>query len=75
MLCFLRPCDISCSFPTATAVLSLRAGLSLRYLSEFPGPPQIESFGHPDADPVGGALALPSDHRLLVVHALVINDN
>ena len=39
-LCFLRPCDISCSFPTATAALSLGAGLSLAYLSEIPGPPQ-----------------------------------
>ena len=41
MLCFLRPCDISCYFPTATAALSLRAGLSLRYLSSFLGPPQM----------------------------------
>ena len=38
-LCFLHPCDISCSFPTATAALSLGAGLSLIYLSEIPGPP------------------------------------
>ena len=41
-LCFLRPCDISCSFPTATAALSLGAGLSLAYLSEIPGPPQVK---------------------------------
>ena len=39
-LCFLLPCDISHSFPTATAALSLGAGLSLSYLSEFRGPPQ-----------------------------------
>ena len=40
-LCFLRPCDISCSFPTATAAFSLGVGLSLRHLSEIPGPPQL----------------------------------
>ena len=39
-LCFLRPCDISCSFPTATAAFSLGAGLSLSYPSTFPGPLQ-----------------------------------
>ena len=39
-LCFLLPFDISHSFPTATAALSLGAGLSLSYLSDFPGPPQ-----------------------------------
>ena len=32
--------DISYSFPTATAALSLRAGLSIAYLSYFPDPPQ-----------------------------------
>ena len=38
-LCFPRPIDISPSFPTATAALGLGAGLSLSYLSDFPGPP------------------------------------
>ena len=46
-LCFLRPLDISRSFLTATAALSLGAGLSLRYLSRFLGPPQAE------VDPIG----------------------
>ena len=31
-LCFLRPCDISCSFLTATAALSLGAEFSLSHL-------------------------------------------
>ena len=39
-LCFLRSFDISHSFPTATATLNLGVGLSLSYLSSFPGPPQ-----------------------------------
>ena len=39
-LCFLRPLDISHSSSTATAALSLGAGLSLSYLSSFLGPPQ-----------------------------------
>ena len=45
-LWFLRPCDISCSFPTATAALSLGAELSLRYLSEIPGPPHPGAEAH-----------------------------
>ena len=39
-LCFLRSLDISHSFPTATAALSLGAELWLAQLSSFPGPPQ-----------------------------------
>ena len=38
-LCFLRHLDISHSSLAATAALSLGAGLSLSYLSSFPGPP------------------------------------
>ena len=38
-LCLLRPFDSSCSFSTATGALNLGAGLSLVYLSYFPGPP------------------------------------
>ena len=44
--CFLRPCDISCFFPTATAALSFEAGLSLRHLSEILAPPQEKSFAN-----------------------------
>ena len=40
-LCFLRPFTISHSLPTAIAVLSLGAGLSLAYLSEIPVQPQV----------------------------------
>jgi hypothetical protein len=40
-LCFLRSFDMSHSFLTATAVRILGAELSLSYLSEKPGPPQI----------------------------------
>ena len=36
-LCFLRPFDISHPLPTATAALSLGAGLSLRQLSSLRG--------------------------------------
>ena len=44
-LCFLRPLGISHSFPAATAALSLGAGLSLSYLSDFPGSPQTSIDG------------------------------
>ena len=42
-LCFLLPCAMSFSFQTATAALSLGAGLSLSHLSSFLSPPQLWS--------------------------------
>ena len=41
-LCFFLSFDLSHSSFTATAALILGAGLSLSYLSEFPGPPQSQ---------------------------------
>ena len=39
---YATPFDISHSFPTATVALGLGVGLSLGYLSDFPGPPQFK---------------------------------
>ena len=53
-LCFLLPCAMSFSFQTATAALSLGAGLSLSHLSSFQGPPQFAEAVQIDSRLRGG---------------------
>ena len=48
------PLDNPHSFPTATVALSLRAGFSLAYLSDIPGPPQVVCWPVHEYNPSGG---------------------